>query len=109
MCGLCAALGSSQDWTDAAGRPEFEKAGHKVTRRSEREARVALANRVLGFYGLELRDWGGNSFVLSDRSGRSENMYNLAGIWAAAERLAGAPCDPLDPALLRVLEEGAGT
>jgi len=42
--------------------------------------------------------------VLSNGAGRSENMYNLWGIWAAADRLAGKPCDPLDPALLAVLE-----
>jgi hypothetical protein len=104
MCGLCAALGSGKDWTDAAGRPEFERTGRKVTRRSEREARTALVNGVVGHYGLALQDWGGNSFVLSDASGKAENIYNLAGIWAAAERLIGGPCDPLDPGLLNRLE-----
>lgn len=104
MCGLCSALGSSKEWTDAAGRPEFEKAGRKVTRRAERERRVAHANNVLRFYGLELRDWGGNSYVLSNAAGRSENMYNLLGIWEAADRLAGRPCDPLDSMLLEALE-----
>lgn len=104
MCGLCAALGSSKDWTDAAGRSEFERAGRKVTRRAERERRVALANRVLRFYGLTLSDWGGNSYVLSNRDRQSENVYNLLGIWAAAERLAGRPCDALDPLLLETLE-----
>jgi hypothetical protein len=28
----------------------------------------------------------------------------LVGMWAAAERLAGRPCDPLDPALIADLE-----
>lgn len=108
MCGLCASLGSSKDWTDAAGRPEFERTGRKVTRRAEREARVTMVNCILDYYGLKLTDWGGNSFVLCDRNGRSENIYNLAGIWAAAERLIDGGCDPLDPGLLQQLEQ-AGT
>ena len=104
MCGLCAALGSSKDWTDAAGRPEFERTGRKVTRRAEREERVMMVNCVLRYYGLELADWGGNSYVLSNSAGRSENIYNLAGIWAASERLIDGGCDPLDPGLLLQLE-----
>ncbi|MFG1294243.1 hypothetical protein [Xanthobacter variabilis] len=100
MCSLCAALGGSRYWTDAAGREAFSRGGHKVTLREERERRVAFLDRMLAHYGLSIRDWGGNSYVLMDRRGRRENVYNLAGIWALVDTMAATECDPLDPALL---------
>jgi hypothetical protein len=105
MCGLCGALGSSQYWTDAAGRPEFEAAGRKVVRRNERSQRVALVNAVLRPYRLTVHDWGGNSFVLQNVLGKKQNVYNLAGVWAAADELAGRPVDPLNEPLLDELEQ----
>jgi hypothetical protein len=111
MCSLCAALGGSRYWTDAAGHADFEKGGRKISLGDERSRRVGLLNLVLETYGLSISDWGGNSYVLENRQGRSENMYNLAGIWAAADRLAERPCDPLDPALverLAILPQRAG-
>jgi hypothetical protein len=105
MCSLCATLGGSRYWTDAAGRHEFRSnGGGKVTLRNEREARVTLLNRLLGAYGITINDWGGNSFVLQDRGGRRENVYNLAGIWAAANKMTGG-CDPLDRTFLEYLEK----
>jgi hypothetical protein len=105
MCGLCGVFGSEAHWTDAAGRDsrsgEPPRGG---TRRQERRHRVALANKVLAHYGLALADWNGNSYVLGSRTGRSEIVHHLAALWPAAERMAGRPCDPLDPALLAALE-----
>jgi hypothetical protein len=108
MCALCGALGASRYWTDAAGRPEFERAGAKLTRRLERSRRVDLVNAVLRAQRLALHDWGGNSYVLQNAAGRRQNVYNLAGVWAAADTLAAQPIDPLDEQLLRELEAGAG-
>ncbi len=96
MCSLCAALGAGRDWTDAAGREEFRRHGGKVNLRNEREARVALLDRLLGAYGITVKDWGGNSYVLENRDGQRRNVYNLGGIWAAMETLRGKACDPLD-------------
>lgn len=107
MCGLCGALGSSQYWTDAAGRPEFEAAGQKVVRRNERARRVALVNAVLRTSQVSVQDWGGNSFVLQNELGKRRNVYNLAGVWSAADELAGRPVDPLDEQLLDELEQAA--
>ena len=103
MCSLCAALGGSRYWTDAAGQAAFEKSGRKISLGAERGRRVALLNQILESHGLKISDWGGNSYVLEDQRGRTENMYNLAGIWAAVDRLAERPCDPLDPALIERL------
>jgi len=46
--------------------------------------------------------------VLSNRTGQSEVVPQLATLWSTAERLGQCRCDPLDPALLaRVEREGA--
>lgn len=107
MCGLCGVLGAEVHWSDAAARPEAfpRRAGAPgATRRQERHRRIALANRILRHYGLKLADFEGQSYVLRGATGRQEVVPHLVGLWAAAERLAGRPCDPLDAALIAALE-----
>ena len=109
MCALCGVLGGSGDWTDAAARPGvFTRNVDALQRRRERFNRVACAQRVLGFYGLTLSDWQASSFVLSTLTGKTEMVDNLTHLWAAAEKLTGRPCDPLDPQLIERLESGSG-
>jgi len=105
MCALCGVLGGSGDWTDAAARPGVcTRNVGSLERRRERINRVACAQRVLGFYGLTLSDWQAASFVLSTLTGKTEIVDNLTHLWAAAEKLTGRPCDPLDPQLIERLE-----
>ena len=99
MCGLCGVFGVESHWTDSAGRDATLGGAAAPNRAVERARRVELANRVLEFYGLVLADWGGHAYVLRDRTGRSAIVQALSELWPAAERLAGRPCDPLDPAL----------
>lgn len=109
MCALCGVLGGDGHWTDAAPRPGvFTRNTDGLARRRERMARVEAANRILKLYGLSLSDWQGASFVLSTATGRTELVDNLAHLWAAAEKLAGRPCDPLDPAVIARLRDGNG-
>jgi hypothetical protein len=103
VCSLCAALGASRNWTDAAGHAAFQRHGGKVTLRQERERLVALLNLLLAPSGLCVRDWGGNSYMLQNRDGRRENVYNLNGIWAAVDVLSPGGCDPLDSRFLNSL------
>jgi hypothetical protein len=106
MCGLCGVLGAEVHWTDAAARAEAFAGGQAMpTRRQERYHRVAVANRILRHYRLRLADFAGQSYVLRGPTGRQEVVPDLIGMWAAAERLAGRPCDPLDPALIARLEQ----
>jgi hypothetical protein len=86
MCSLCGVL-RNEHWADAG------------TGRRDRVIRTALLDRVLGAFGLGVREWAGQ-YVLTDGKGRTEVADDLAALWAAAERLAGRPLDPLDPALL---------
>jgi hypothetical protein len=105
MCSLCGVLGAEDHWTDASARPEtFGGRRAPPTRRQERFARIALANRILEHYRLSLGDFQGQSYVLRGATGRQELVPNLVGMWSAAEKLAGRPCDPLDPALIAALE-----
>jgi hypothetical protein len=107
MCSLCAALGAAREWTDAAGHDAFRYKGGKVSARLERDARVALLDRLLAVHGITIKDWGGNSYLLENRDGQRRNVYNLAGIWAVADELTHTPCDPLDPGFLDSLSRAA--
>jgi hypothetical protein len=100
-------LGGEDHWTD--GPPRVDAPGRAVaqTRRAERLYRVVLINAVLEHYGLTLADWQGSSYLLSNRTGRTEIVGDLAQLWQSAERMLGRRCDPLDPALVEQLEAGA--
>jgi len=105
MCGLCGVLGGGTHWTDAAARPEaFQGGAIPPTRRQERQARIALANRILRHYRLKLGDFEGQSYVLRSATGRQAVVPDLVGMWTAAGQLAGRSCDPLDPDLIKALE-----
>jgi hypothetical protein len=105
MCSLCAVLGGSGHWTDAAARSGvFTRNVDALQRRRERAHRVACASKVLSYYGLTLSDWQASSFLLSTATGKTELVEDLGHLWAAAERLLGRNCDPLDPDLIYRLE-----
>ena len=102
-------LGGGCDWTDSSARPGvFTRKVYSLQRRRERSKRVACAQKVLSFYGLTLSDWQASSFILSTLTGKTEIVDNLTHLWAAAEKLTGRPCDPLDPQLIERLEVGRG-
>lgn len=108
MCALCGVLGGAEHWTDAAARPGvFTRNTDPIQRRRERHNRIAGASRVLRPYGLTLSDWQSSSYVLSTATGKTELVDSLGHLWAAAEKLLGRPCDPLDPAFLGRLEAGS--
>ncbi len=108
MCALCGSLGGDAHWTDAVSREGvFTRNDDPARRRQERARCVQVANRVLKHYGLRLSDWQGASFLLATFTGKSEIVGDLGHLWAAAERLAGRTCDPLDPELLARLDADA--
>ena len=107
MCGLCGVLGGERHWTERAASPAIfggadgeGPEGPRMTPARERQERVRLVNRVLDPLGLVLVEWAASSYVLRTKTGRSEVVSDLGGLWPAAERLLGRPCDPLDPVLL---------
>ena len=104
MCGLCGMLGGEAHWTDGAPSAGGGSNTAAPTRRVERLYRVALTNAVLAHYGLALADWEGSRYLLSNRTGRTEIVGDLAQLWQMAEGMLGRRCDPLDPTLVERLE-----
>jgi len=70
--------------------------------------RVRIVNRILAHWRLKLSDWQGSSFLLSSPTGRTEIVDDLGHLWAAAERLSGAPIDPLSPEVIAAFEAADG-
>ena len=113
MCVLCGEFVARVHWSDRRFEDgvraaeitigEFDRA-----RTRDRLRRASLANQVLSHYNLWLEDWGGSKYVLRDRTGRSELVQDLGSLWPAAEKLAGRPLDPLDPALQELMLSDAG-
>jgi hypothetical protein len=101
MCGLCGLFQTGAHWTDAPGG----RSGMRVaTRRQERLHRVALINRVLKHCGMKLADWGGHAYLLSNRTGQTQVVPDMAALWPTAETMAKHPLDPLDEAFIAALE-----
>ena len=101
MCGLCGIFQGGDHWTDGAAAlsPQVQR-----TRRYDRLQRVAITNKVLKFYGLKLSDWHGSSYILSNQTGQSQIIDNIAALWPAAEALRKRELDPLDDKLIEALE-----
>ncbi len=110
MCVLCGEFVAQPHWTDRHVEDRARAAGagtggfdyHRERRRG-RVRRASLANEVLTYYGLEVRDWDGSKYLLSDKKGRSALVQDLGSLWPAATKLAGRAPDPLDPALQTAL------
>jgi hypothetical protein len=109
MCALCGVLGGAEHWTAAAARPGiFTPNTDAASGRRERIGQVTAANAVLKHYRVSLADWQGTAFILSTATGKTEIVDNLGHLWAAAERLTGRLCDPLDAALITAMEGELG-
>jgi hypothetical protein len=105
MCSLCGILGGNEHWADAVARPGvFTRNAERIDRRRERALRLVAANRILSAYALSLSDWQGASFVLANRTGKSEMVEDLGHLWPAAEKMIGRECDPLDPDIIARFE-----
>ena len=66
--------------------------------------RAAALVPVLEHFGLSVSVWSGGSYVVQNRKGGMAVVSDLGALWVEAERLVGAPLDPLDPVLLTSLE-----
>ena len=69
-------------------------------RMRSRLKRVKISNRILAYYGLSISEWNGSRFVLRDKKGGTQIVYDLGDMWNKAELLAHKKLDPLDDAFL---------
>jgi hypothetical protein len=110
MCALCGVLGGKGHWSDSASAPAaFAGRTEPQTRLAERQARTRLLNVVLKHYGVAVRDWSGNAYLLTSRTGRTAIVETIGEIWSATERLGGHTCDPLDDGYLAGLASPGAT
>lgn len=97
MCALCGLLGGKGHWSDSAAAPAaFASRAEPQTRMRERQARTRILNAALKHYGMVVKDWSGNAYLLTSLTGRTAIVDNIADAWIAADRLSGRNCDPLD-------------
>ena len=112
MCVLCGRDFVAQaHWTDRHLEDRSRSSGgdpleYQRDRRRERVRRAVIVDKVLRHYGLRVQEWSGSKYLVRDGKGRSELVQDLGSLWPAAERLAGRPLDPLDPALHDALVRG---
>ncbi|MDF2394231.1 hypothetical protein GWQ44_01640 [Pseudomonas sp. 3MA1] len=97
MCGLCGLLGEDVHWSDPLG--------DELPLRRERLRRIAAINRVLAPLRLKVEDFQGSAYLLLGATGRQELASGLEQLWSLAESMLGRPLDPLDPVLLKHLEQ----
>ncbi len=104
MCSLCGVLGGKGEWSDSASAPAvFASRTEPQTRLRERQTRTRILNAVLKHHGVSVKDWSGNSYLLTGRTGRTAIVETVGEIWAAAELIGGRACDPLDEGYLGAL------
>jgi hypothetical protein len=105
VCVLCGESVLQVHWTDRKkynnGNTSTRSVDHHQSRFRERMHRIRLANRILGYYGLQIEDWYGSKYVLRDKKGRSELVQDLGSLWVTAAKLTSRPLDPLDPKFLQ--------
>jgi hypothetical protein len=65
--------------------------------------RNRVANELLAYYGLSLKEAAGGPALLQNRTGQTALVLHLGALWPAAERLAKRPLDPLDPDFIAAL------
>lgn len=109
MCSLCGVLGGQSHWVDPATSPAvFSKRDDLRTFHRERQDQTRLVNQVLSHYRLSASQWTGRNFIVKSPTGRSEIAENLSQVWAAAEKLRGSACDPLDDDLIAGMIDDPG-
>ncbi len=110
MCVLCGELLTKLHWTDQsihANEDNVVMVGGDRQRENMRNrlARVAVINAICRYYGLEVKDWSGTKYIVSDRKGNAKIVQDLGEVWVAVEELIHRPADPLDPGLIAYLAQ----
>lgn len=110
MCVLCGELITSFHWSDEDFKAQMNDDSTIVVGEKQRERlrarlkRAKVANTILSFYGLSLKEWQGSKFLLADKKGTSLIVNDLGDLWHKAQSLTNKKLDMLDTKLLDFLE-----
>ena len=92
MCANCGFPAAPGHWTEAGAETSSD-------RFLARHRRVGVIRALLAPYRLTAHDDGATpGVIVSSLTGNQEIAQDLSAVWRIAERLRGAPVDPLDPA-----------
>jgi hypothetical protein len=92
MCSVCGVLDGPAHWSQAIGRL---KLAQTTTARAERARSAALLNKIAATRRAKVSDWQGTQWLVAGPTGAQEVVDSLALVWAALDRIAGRPIDPL--------------
>ena len=92
MCSVCGVLDGPAHWSQGSGRLNL---AHPTTARAERARTVGLLNRIAASRRATVSDWQGTSWLVAGPTGAQEVVGSLSQVWAALDRIAGRPIDPL--------------
>ena len=93
MCSVCGVLDGPAHWSKGSGRLSL---ANPTTARAERARTVALLNKIATSRRATVSDWQGTSWLVAGPTGAQEVVASLGLVWAALDRVAGRPIDPLD-------------
>jgi hypothetical protein len=68
----------------------------RPTVRARSARAVGLLNRIARSRGATVSDWQGSAWLVAGATGAQEVVASLGLVWAALDRVAGRPIDPLD-------------
>lgn len=110
MCVLCGELITNIHWSEGVSSDEKEVivGDRQRDRMRQRLQKVQVVNKVLSFYGLQLKEWNASKFVLSDKKGNTKIINHLGELWERADSLTSKDIDVLDTKLLGFLQEHYG-
>jgi len=116
MCILCGEMIMTVHWTDQPLHNKAYRAKRMIVagenqreRMRLRHRRVAIANKILNYYGLKIQDWNGSRYMIFDKKGTSNVVYDLGAMWRVAADMCHMTMDPLDPDFLAAMRgEGQG-
>ncbi len=103
MCMACGQMFSSIHWSDRLKTDEKGFVDQRVLLRT-RQMKVSVTNKILGYYGLSVRNRPGGGYTVMNRTGRALLCKDFGDLWFQVQKLCGKTVDPLDPDLLSYLE-----
>ena len=111
MCVLCGEMISSFHWSDLS----FGEQGANLSalqdqrdRMRARLKRVKILNEILSFYRLNIKEWQGSKFILSDLVGKSVIVNDLGDLWQKVQELSKKEIDLLDDNFIKFMQDKNG-